>query len=87
MTRNNNKYKWCRSFNNGNIVWGFHWKDGHDEWKNNKDNKPYVRFYNPATNEIIYCSYLMTTSEYPTEQEENYGDDSQDNDLILLSFF
>ena len=28
MNRNNKKYKWCTSCNNGNGAWGFHWKDG-----------------------------------------------------------
>ena len=39
MTCNNKKYKWCTSCNNGNGTWGFHWKDGHDEWKNYQGNK------------------------------------------------
>ena len=29
MTRNDKKYKWCTSCNNGKGAWGFHWKDGH----------------------------------------------------------
>ena len=29
MTRNNKKYNWCISCNNGEGAWGFHWKDGH----------------------------------------------------------
>ena len=33
MTRNNKKYKWCNSCNNGQGAWGFHWKDGHEELK------------------------------------------------------
>ena len=34
MNRNNKNYKQCTSFNNGQGAWGFHWKDGHEEWKN-----------------------------------------------------
>ena len=56
MTRNDNKYKWCTSCNNGQGVWGFHWKDGHEEWKNNQGKKPYVQFSNHSTNTVIYCS-------------------------------
>ena len=63
MTCNEKKYKWFISCNNGKNAWGFHWKDGHEEWKNKQDKKPSGRFPNPATNAIIYCSYLMTTSE------------------------
>ena len=33
MNRNNKKYKWCISCNNGQGAWGFHWKNGHEEWK------------------------------------------------------
>ena len=33
MTRNNNKYNWCMSCNNGQGAWGFHWKFEHTEWK------------------------------------------------------
>ena len=67
MTRNNNKYKWCTSYNNGNVIWGFHWKDGHDEWKHRQCKKSSVCFYNTANNAISPCSYLMTNSEYSTE--------------------
>ena len=63
MTRNDKKYKWCTSCNNGKDAWGFHWKDGHEEWKNKQGKKPSGHFSNPATNAVIYCSYLMTTSE------------------------
>ena len=44
MTRNYKKYKWCTSFNNGKGAWGFHWKYGHEEWKNKQGKKPYVHF-------------------------------------------
>ena len=67
IPHNNNKYKWCTSFKNGNGAWVFHWKDGHKEWKNKQGNKPSVSFSNTDTNEIIYCYYLMTTSEESTE--------------------
>ena len=68
MTNNKKKYRWCTSFNNGNGARGFHWKGGHDKWKNNQGKKSSVSFSNPATNAIIYCSYLMTTSEESTEE-------------------
>ena len=63
ITCNNNKYKWCTSCNNGQGAWGFHWKDGHEEWKNKQGKNPSVHFFNPANNSVIYCSYLITTSE------------------------
>ena len=56
MTRNNKKYKWCTSCNNGQGAWVFHWKDGHEEWKNKQGKKPSVRFSNPANNALIYLS-------------------------------
>ena len=87
MTCNNKKYKWLTSCNNGQVEWEFHWKDGHEEWKNMQGNNPYVRFYNPAKNAVIYCSYLMTTSEESTEEESNGRDDSQNNYFISLSPF
>ena len=87
MTCNNKNYKWCNSCNNGNGAWGFNWKDGHEEWKNKQGKKPSVRFSNPDTNAVIYCSYLMTTSEDSKEEEAKYGDDSQSNDFISLSCF
>ena len=87
MTRNNKKYKWCTSCNNGQGTWGFHWKDGHEECKSNQNKKPYVRFSNPANNTIIYCSYLMTTNVDSTEEEAKGGNDSQNNDFISLSCF
>ena len=63
MNRNNKKYKCCTSCNNGNGAWEFYWKDVHEKWKNKQGNNSYVCFYNPATNEMNYCSYLMTISE------------------------
>ena len=86
MTRNNNIYKWF-AFNNDNGSWGLYWKDGHDEWKNKPGKKSYVLFSNPAKKTIIYCSYLMTTSDDYTEEEEKCGDNSQNNDFIYLSLF
>ena len=68
MTHNNNKYKWRTSLNNGNGAWGFQWKGGHDEWKTKQGKKSYIRFSNPSNNAIIYCSYLMTTSQESTEE-------------------
>ena len=79
------EYKCCTSCNNGNGAWGFHWKYGHDEWKNKQGKKPSVHFSNPVNNAIMYCSYLMTTSQESTAEEENVEDDSQENDLISLS--
>ena len=67
MTHNNNKYKCCTYFNNGQGAWGFHWKDGHEEWRNKQGKKPSVHFSKPANNAVIYCSYLMTTSEESIE--------------------
>ena len=55
--------------------------------ENKQDKKPSVSYYNPATNVVIYCSYLMTTNEDSTEDEAKGGDDSQNNDLISLSRF
>ena len=66
MTRNNNKYKWCTSWNNGNGAWGFQEKDGHEKWRIKQGKKPYVYFSDLDTNVLIYCSYLMTTSEDST---------------------
>ena len=87
MNRNNNTYKWCNYFNNGQGAWGFHWKDGHEEWKIKQGKKPYVRFSNPSTNALIYCSYLINTSGESMEKEPKGGDDSQCNDFISLSLF
>ena len=67
MTRNNNKYKWFISCNNGQGAWGFHWEGGQEDWKNKQGKKPSVHFSNPANNAVIYCSYLMTTSEESME--------------------
>ena len=39
ITHNNNKYRGCIYFNNGNVAWGFHHRDGHEEWKNKQVNK------------------------------------------------
>ena len=48
ITRNDKKYKWCISCNNGKGAWGFHWKGGHqEEWKNKQGKKPSGRFSNP----------------------------------------
>ena len=66
MAHNDKKYKWCTYCNNVNDAWGFHWKDGHDEWKNKQGKKSSACFPNSATNAIIYCSYLMITREYST---------------------
>ena len=86
MNRNHKQYKCCTFWNNGQVVWIFHWRYGHEEWENKQGNKTYISFSNPATNEVIYCSYLMNISEDSTE-EENGGDDIQRNDFISLSHF
>ena len=49
--------------------------------------KPSVRFSNPATNAVIYCSCLMTTSEESVEEEAKGGDDSKNDNFISLSRF
>ena len=87
MTSNNKKYKWCISCNNGKGAWGFHWKDGHKEWKIKQGKNPSGRFSNPANNAVIYCSYLMTTSEEEIEEEAKGREDSQNDDLTSLSRF
>ena len=86
ITSNNKKDKWCMSYNNGQGYWGFHWKDGHEEWEDKQGNKPSVSFSNPIINTVIYFSYLMTTSEESIEKEK-VGDDSQNNNFISLSLF
>ena len=86
ITRNYKQYNWCTSCNNVQGAWGFHWKDGHEEWENKQGKKPSVRFSDPVTNAVIYCSYLMTTSEESMETE-NSGDDSQNNYFISLIRF
>ena len=68
MTLNNKKYKWCISCNNGQGAWVFHWKDVYEEWKIKQGKNPSVHFSNPAANHVIYCSYLMTTSDDSTEE-------------------
>ena len=87
MTRNNKEYKWWTSCKKDHGAWGFQWKDGHEESKIIQGKKPYVSFSNPATNEVVYWSYLMSTSEESIEEESKGGDDSQSNDLISLSRF
>ena len=60
MTRNNKKYKWCISCNNGQGAWGFHWKYGHREWKEKQVKDKLVQF---SVNAEINCFYLMAISE------------------------
>ena len=55
--------------------------------ENKQGKKSSGRFFNPATNAVIYCSYLMTTSEESIEEEANGGDDSKNYDFISLSRF
>ena len=75
------------SWNNDICEWGFNWKDLHKEWKQKQESQKSVRFPDSATNAIIYCSYLMTTSEEYMEEEDKGGYDSQDTDFISLSCF
>ena len=63
MTRNNNKYNWFITCNNGQGAWGFHCKGGHREWKEKQAKEKLVQFSDSDTNAEIYCSYLMATSE------------------------
>ena len=63
MNRNKTQYKWCTSYNNGNGALGCHWTVGHMEWKEKQANNKSVHFAYHATNALIYCSYLMDTSE------------------------
>ena len=58
-----------------------------EEWKIKQGKKPSISFSNTATNAVIYCSYLMTTSEESTEEEPKGRDDSQSNDFISMSSF
>ena len=55
--------------------------------ENKQGKKPSVCFSKPANNALIYCSYLMNTSEESTEEEAKGGNDSQNNDFISLSRF
>ena len=87
MTYNYMKYKWCTSFNNGQGAWGFHCKDGHEEWEIKQGKNPSVRFSNPVNNAVIYYYYLIIYSEESMEEEAKGGYDSQNNDLISLSRF
>ena len=87
MTRNDKNYKWCTSFNNGQGAWGFHWKDGHEEWKIKQGKNPSVSSSNSATNAVVYFSCLMSTSEVSIEEESKGGDDSQNDYFISLSRF
>ena len=63
MNHNKEKYKWCTSLNNGNVAWGYHWKVDHREWKEKQANNKSVHFSDPSNNAVIYCPYLMATSE------------------------
>ena len=87
MTHNDNKYNWCTYCNNVQGAWGFHWKDGNEEWKNKQGKNPYVIFSIPAKNVLIYCSHLITTNDDSTEEEQKGEDDSQCNAFIYLSRF
>ena len=60
---NKNHYKQCTYCNDGDGAWGYHWKVDHREWKGKQVNNKLVQFSDSATNEVIYCSYLMATSE------------------------
>ena len=87
ITCNDKKYKWWTSCKKDHGAWGFQWKDGHEESKIIQGKKPYVSFSNPATNEVVYWSYLMSTREESIEEESKGGDDSQNDDFISMSRF
>ena len=63
MNRKKHHYKWCTCCNNGNGAWGYHWRIGHREWKEKQVKDKLVQFSYSATNAVIYCSYLMATSD------------------------
>ena len=63
MNHNKRHYKWCTSCNDDDGAWGYHWKVDHREWKENQAKNKLVQFSDSATNAVIYCSYLMSTSE------------------------
>ena len=86
VTCKSNEYKWCTYFNHGNGARVFHWKYGHKKWKDNKGrNNFFFTYY--ASNTIIYCSHIMETSDYYTEEEHGGGEDSQKTDFITLINF
>ena len=63
MKRKKHHYKWCTYYNNGNGAWGYHWKIDHREWKEKQVKNKLVQFLDSTTYAVIYCSYLMATSE------------------------
>ena len=63
MNRNKNQYKLCTFCNKGNGEWEYRWKVGNREWKEKQFKNNSVHFSDPVTNAIIYCYYLMATSE------------------------
>ena len=63
MNCNKRQYIWYSSWNNGNGAWGYHWKVGNREFKENKYNNKSVHFDDASTNAVIYCSYLIATSD------------------------
>ena len=69
MTCNDKNYKWCISCNNVPVAWELQWKDSHYEWENKQGKNPSVSFPNPATNAVIYCSYIMATSGDSTREK------------------
>ena len=63
MTRNNNKYKCCIYYNNGNVEWGFHWKSVQRKWKEKQVRKYLVLFDDSYTNLVLFLSYLKATCD------------------------
>ena len=57
INRNKNHYKWCTSFNEGNGVWGYHWKVDHRELKKKQVKNNLVQFSDSSTNAVIYFYY------------------------------
>ena len=55
MNLNKNHYKWCNYCNDGNGAWGYNWKVGQREWKENQAKDKSVHFADPAPK----CSNIL----------------------------
>ena len=44
-------------------MWGFHWKDVNNYWKENQIKNNFELFSSSETKAVIYFSYLMVISE------------------------
>ena len=78
MNRNKSQYKWCTYFNDGNGVWGYHWKVDNREWKEKQTKNKSVHFSDPSTNVVVYCSYIMATNDKYVKEYSEDGDNSQE---------